>query len=305
MDRSVFEHVASALTVKAICHPMGVDVAPYDNMSDFDAGVVRAGTNIFTSPSRVVNTDGSISGVIWGDDWMERDRENEGEHDPVISDVMKEIQPSEFLSSSTTILDAVQIFSTRDDARYFYVLDVNNIVGVVFYSDLFRPLGRLAFLALALEIENQALILCQSASLNEKCWQCISDSRKQKAIELFRYRHKREPEFEPVTVEKLFFQQRSMSDVGLLIGCTNLVDKATMIWKQKLITPATQAEVLGFFNDLKEIRDRCAHPGSAEELIPKERLAHFVASAIRMRKSLHDAMEVHKVSENQISSPAS
>ena len=134
---------------------------------------------------------------------MERDRENEGEHDPFVSDVMKEIQPSEFLSSSTTILDAVQIFSTRDDARYFYVLDVNNIVGVVFYSDLFRPLGRLAFLALALEIEDQALSLCQSASLNEKCWQCISDSRKQKAIELFRYRHKREPEFEPTTIEKL------------------------------------------------------------------------------------------------------
>ena len=154
MDRSVFEHVASALTVKAICNPMGVDAAPYDNMLDFEAGVVDAGTDIF-APSRVVNADGSISGVIWGEDWMVWDAEKEGDRNPFVSDVMTEIQPSEFLSSSTTILDAVQIFSTRDDARYFYVLDVNNIVGVVFYSDLFRPLGRLAFLALALEIEDQ------------------------------------------------------------------------------------------------------------------------------------------------------
>jgi hypothetical protein len=206
---------------------------------------------------------------------------------------MQGIEPSEFLSSSTTILNAVQIFSARDDARYFYVLDINNIVGVVFYKDLFRPLGRLAFLALALEIEDQALSLCQSASLNEKCWQCIPDSRKLKAIELFKKRYKREPKMEPATIMKLFLQGRSMSDVALLLGCTNLVDKATMIWKQKLITPATRAEVLRFFKDLREIRDQCAHPGGAEELIPRQRLAHFVTSATRMHSSLREAIKTH------------
>jgi len=64
-----------------------------------------------------------------------------------------------------------------------------------------------------------------------------------------------------------------------------------MIWKQKLVTPGTQTEILGFFNDLKEIRDQCAHPGGQEKLVPKERLAHFVNAAKRMRGSLIESMQ--------------
>jgi hypothetical protein len=46
----------------------------------------------------------------------------------------------------------------------------------------------------------------------------------------------------------------------------------------------------GVFNDLKEVRDQCAHPGGGEqELVPKARLAHFVNSAKRMRDSLREA----------------
>jgi hypothetical protein len=57
-----------------------------------------------------------------------------------------------------------------------------------------------------------------------------------------------------------------------------------------LIAPATQADVLGFFNDLKEIRDQCAHPGGEVELIRKKQLARFVHSARRMRLSLREAI---------------
>jgi hypothetical protein len=77
-----------------------------------------------------------------------------------------------------------------------------------------------------------------------------------------------------------------------LIECTNIVDKATMIWKRRLISGATRAEVLGLFNDLKEVRDQCAHPGGGQrDLIPKTHLAHFVNSAKRMRDSLRLAIE--------------
>jgi hypothetical protein len=61
-----------------------------------------------------------------------------------------------------------------------------------------------------------------------------------------------------------------------LIACTHLVDKARMIWKQRLITTATSKDVLGFFQELKTIRDLCVHPGNEAkslEALPKERLA--------------------------------
>jgi hypothetical protein len=64
------------------------------------------------------------------------------------------------------------------------VIRRNEIVGVLFYKDLFKPLGRLAFLALALEIEDLALRLCQATSVIEDCWQSISENRRRKAAEL-------------------------------------------------------------------------------------------------------------------------
>ena len=125
--------------------------------------------------------------------------------------------------------------------------------------------------------------------LRESCDRAVSDNRKRKAIDLFKVRYGREPQLNEATAETdviISLTRRAPSDLSLLIGCTNLVDKATMIWKQRLIPPAKQADVLGFFNDLKEIRDGCAHPGLDAELLPKERLAHFVNSAKRIRGSL-------------------
>jgi hypothetical protein len=102
------------------------------------------------------------------------------------------LRPSEFLSSSTSILDAVEIFGSKPD-EYFYVIHTNEIIGVIFYKDLFKPLPPLAFLALALELEDQALSLCQSKPIHKSCWLSISDNRKRKAIELFKLRYGREP----------------------------------------------------------------------------------------------------------------
>ena len=113
-----------------------------------------------------------------------------GEGVNVVDEVAEQLEPNEFLSSNTNVLDAVELFATKEN-RYFYVIHRNEIVGVLFYSDLFKPLGRLAFLALALEIEDLALKLCQASYVIERCWLSISDSRRRKAVELFQFRYKR------------------------------------------------------------------------------------------------------------------
>jgi hypothetical protein len=196
---------------------------------------------------------------------------------------MEQIKPYEYLSSATTILDAIVLFeTTRHD--YFYIIHVNEVIGVLRFEDIFHPLGRLAILALALEIESQALKLCQAEKNRERCWLSISDNRKELAIELFKKRRGREPE------QKTFF-----SDMSLLIECTQLADKGIMIWKQQLITPAARrADVLGFFKSLNRIRDRCAHPGEdGLPLLSREALPQFINAAQRMRLSLQEAMQMH------------
>src|SRR5262249_46005205 len=163
-------------------------------------------------------------GIVWFEDygpeteWL------------TIEDVMRPLDPNELLSSSTTILDAVEMFGNKPN-EYFYIIHTNKIIGVMFYRDLFRPLGRLAFLALALEIEYQAIKLCQSIPISEKCWLSISDSRRRKALDLFKLRYEREPELEGYDpLARLVASLPLLPDVSLLIGCTTLIDKAHMIW---------------------------------------------------------------------------
>jgi hypothetical protein len=229
--------------------------------------------------------------------WNDDPTEDEPPSDVPVDVAIQPLKAGEILSSATTILDAVDIFSSNPNT-FFYVIHINQIIGVLFYKDLFKPLGRLAFLALALEVEDQALALCRSSKINKRCWESISDDRKRKATDLFKLRYGREPVLIDTAQPTIFQMINGPADISSLIGCTNLVDKATMIWKQRLIPPAKRADVLGFFNDLKEVRDKCAHPGDAEELLPKERVAHFVNSAKRMRANLGAAFQNLTSTEN-------
>jgi len=285
MDTSMFEQIASSITVKSICDPLGPDVPATSAIPELEEYLDPSGDptlDPFNNPSRVVDCKGHIVGMLWFEDWTCLGEPKAADETITVEQVMERIEPNEYVSSGTTILDAVDIFGARH-STYFYVIDRNKVIGVLRYRNLFKPLGRLAFLALALEIEDQALSLCQSPSLAERCWLSISYNRRQKAIELYKQRHDRESE----------------KDFRRLIECTNLIDKATMIWKQQLIASATRTEVLGFFNDLQTIRNRCAHAGNEWEH-PMERLAQFIDSAKRMRGSLRESMEAHGIVPGRI-----
>jgi hypothetical protein len=291
MNPSTFDQVTSVLTVKSLCSRLGPDVPSGSKTDDLEA-ILKEAEIAMNYPSRIVDANGTVKGILWFENWGFIEF---GDEPSVVDEVAEQLEPNQFVSSDTNVFDAVQFFAMKEN-RYFYVLSRNEIVGVLFYQDLFKPLGRLAFIALALEIEDLALRLCRTESVIERCWLSIPNSRRLKAIELFKSRHKRDPQHSDLskkpTLALLFTQRRNVSDLELLIESTHLVDKATMIWKQRLISEATRAEVLGFFNELKEVRDQCAHPGGDDlELIPKTRLAHFVSSARRMRDSLLGAIQ--------------
>jgi hypothetical protein len=266
MDTSVFEQIASSLTVKSIFSPLGPRVPAEGSASDLEEHFVNEDFDI-DSPSPVIDSDGSLVGMLWYENCRSGAR--------AVHEVMEQIDACESLSATASILDAVELFGTKRN-HYFYVFHRNEVIGVLYYRDLFKPLGRLAFLALALEIEDEALKLCQSGQIAERCWLSIPDARRRKAMDLYTLRYKREPK----------------QDFCGLIACTNLIDKATMVWKQNLLTPGMQHDVLRFFHELQKIRDACAHPGDRLE-IRKERLIPFISSAKCMRSSLLQAMQTH------------
>src|ERR1700737_753042 len=306
MGAPIFEQVTSALTVKSICSPMGPDIPSGTSLDDLE-GTSCHGLDPFNNPARIVDSRGNTIGVAWFDDYYFEAGDESRPY--LIDDVMRDLEPNCLLSSSTTILDAVELFTAKDRI-FFYVIDINKIVGVVCYEDLFKPIGRIAFLSLALEIEDLALRLCQSPKFREGCWLSISNNRKQMSFGFFEKRYHRNStigeemrdaisnteirdltEGHPVTSAELFSDYGSQSDVMRLIACTQLKDKATMIWKKKLITGRSKTDVLGFFDELRNVRDSCAHPGHDALILAQDRFADFVSSAMRMRKSLEEALQ--------------
>jgi hypothetical protein len=242
-------------------------------------------------PCRVIGSGGHVVGMVSfdceepGDDFSA---------DVLVDHLMESPEPHRFLSRDTTILEAVGIVCASNETVY-YVMHTNKVVGTLSYGDLFKPLGRLAFLALALEIEDQALRLCQSATNSDVCWRSLADSRKDKAIKLFKLRYARDPEIEPDNKSVL----RESHHILRLIECTTLIDKARMIWNQKLIAPTTETNVLGFFHKLQTVRDQFAHPGSdgppAE--LSREKFGQFINAAKSMLTSLRESMQAHENAE--------
>src|SRR5947207_1501610 len=68
---------------------------------------IEEGLDPFNNPSRVVASDGAIQGVVWFEDYL---RLSEEVGPDTVRDVMESLEPNQFLSSETSILDVVNIF---------------------------------------------------------------------------------------------------------------------------------------------------------------------------------------------------
>lgn len=140
------------------CSTLGPDIPAGSTLDDLETLPSEVDIlKLLNYPSRIIEENGDVKGIIW----CGRVDVTEQEGSNLVDDFAENLEPHELLSSSTTVLDAVELFGTKEN-RYFYVIQRNKIVGILFYRDLFKPLGRLAFISVALEIENMALKLCQT-----------------------------------------------------------------------------------------------------------------------------------------------
>jgi hypothetical protein len=291
MDTLMFEQIASSITVGSICTRfLGPDL---DIGSSLGSAIdVDLGSYPDFDPHfhlfRVVSSEGRLVGVYQYDP-------GSGGPNAFVGDEMGSIDLHELLSSSTTILDAVDLFAA-DPKGTFYVVQGNEVVGWLVNGDLFKPIGRIAFLAIALEVEDLALTLCQSKSLCERCWLSISEGRKNKAIALFKDHYKRDPNLEvrpDVERKRSWERSRWLEEISRLIACTQIADKATMLWKLKLIPSTKSADILGHFEKLRRLRDLCAHPGYIGKVPTARNLIELITSAKGMRNSLREAIRNH------------
>ncbi|MEE9216440.1 MAG: hypothetical protein V3U32_03305 [Anaerolineales bacterium] len=166
MEITDFERVAASLTIRSIYTELGPDVPVSSDIGTASEIMTEIDADPTNAPARVIASDSSTLGMVWYEE-LDADAGN-------VNEVMERLTPSDFLPADTTILDAFDLFCSKGN-NYFYLLEKNEVIGVLLFSDLFKPLGRLAFLALALEIEQLALKLCQLHGVSQAC---LSGSRR-------------------------------------------------------------------------------------------------------------------------------
>jgi hypothetical protein len=127
-DLSVFDQITSELTVKSICGPMGPDIPAGSNVEDLNSLFPDAGSDPLNYPSRVIDSNGKVTGIIWFERLLSAAR-------APVEEVMEGLDHNHLMSSATTIIDAVEFFSSNSN-MYFYVTHLSEVVGVVFYRDL-------------------------------------------------------------------------------------------------------------------------------------------------------------------------
>ena len=112
MDTSIFDQVASSLTVKSICSPfLGPDLEAsqlLEHLEPLDPGSYP-NFDPLNDAFRVIDSNGRPVGTLLLGDivaFEDEGEDEEFEEPPTVRDAMKRVDFSHLLSSSTTILDA-------------------------------------------------------------------------------------------------------------------------------------------------------------------------------------------------------
>lgn len=281
MHSSVFQQIASTLTVMTICRPVGPEINSDEIIDDLETYFTTERTADFdtlNNPFPVADINGKTIGVLYFDD-IALDEEENDDIGHFVSDKMEKLDVGNIISSSTTILDFVKLVS-EDESKVFFVLDIHRIVGYVHYDDIFRPMGRLALFGLALEIEDQALKLCTHHEFRERAWQSLPKRRQQNAAQQFIHKYQEEPKED---------------DYVRLIECTHFTDKANMLWKARLAPATSMGELLGLFNELKQLRNFCAHPSLNGSALGGIKISLLVKKALEIRSTMERHLIENKV----------
>ncbi len=267
-DLSVYHQMASLVTVRQIQTPLGLEIDFEMTVADAELQMFEAGTEGGFNPvdriSLVVENGSPMGWTAIGYDGVE---------DPStvkVGSVAEPIRPSQLITANTPYLDTLSYFA-EEGFRFCFVLDGRRLTGTVDYAGLFKPPGRMCLFALTLELETNALRLCQRFA--KQCFDVLSDGRKEKAIAVWKKRYE----------SKRRYSHRPIDDphdhLGEIVACTTFIDKARMISKCKLVIDRGRDEIDCVFNRAERIRNACAHPVEGEsfqEVLERKNLGSFL-----------------------------
>jgi len=182
------------------------------------------------------------------------------------------------ISSEATYMEAIEKFG-KEKQPFFFVDHHGDISGVLFYRDLFKPLGKIALFSLVQELEAVANDLC--IRFPKECFSALREKRQHNTYVTFlrKLSRRKDPDF----------AASSRSLYHHLIEATMFIDKIDMICKCKLLSDWADKNVESVFQRAENLRNACAHPTRAdvlEEILELDKLGTFIHDCTQLIESI-------------------
>jgi hypothetical protein len=203
--------------------------------------------------------------------------------DRMYENLVSRITFPNIVSADFSLLDAAQLLSSKHG--YLFILEGEKITGYITYKDIFRLPGVLCIFALMIELEAACLNLCHAFA--EQCWSALSQTRKDKAVEVWKKRVAHPKEMDELSQRVELHGAKALTDS--FIECTMFIDKAKMIGKCKLLIDWGRDKLDSIFNRAEQVRNACAHPaeiGRLESILPRERFGDFLRNCRQLIESI-------------------
>jgi hypothetical protein len=265
MPSSVFLQLTRLFTVRDLQSPLGPDVEagmPTAEACEFLSEEALLGGYVSIDRISLVKRGAELAGWIGFDSLMPDFK--------TVGDSMDPIEPGMIVTADTSVLNAVDLFSTAQ-RHFFFVLEDNRITGTLHYQDLFKLPFRLCLFSLTIHLEQASLELALIDP--QRSWEALTSSRQKLAEDVYTKRQEA-PRENPGPVD--------------LLGCTTFCDKARIIGKRNLVPGASKKRIKAVFVKAEKIRNACAHTSPQQQGLP-------ILERDELREFIHECTDLTRV----------
>lgn len=295
MNKSLLYHdLAKDLTVGTLCGRLGRDIEATEK-ADVVLKELDQGLDVWAFPDHLVRENGRLVGICSLVDFLNQITPSGGVEGGIVRDCAQPITPNRMVSINTPFSRAVHLFA--DDEMPYYVLDADQIAGVLRPGHIYGLRAILCYLALTLDLETAALNLCTwfPEALNS-----LPERRRSKTLQRYHEKMKKirqedwnealdtaDPESRSET-RQLFIRDAMQS--------TDFIDKATMIKRSKLLIDQSNTRIENIFCRAERVRNACAHPFATDpghpERWPSEASDLFQMTPAETSRFIKDCLDM-------------
>ena len=177
---------------------------------------------------------------------------------PSVRELMHPLVVDSVVSASTSAFCLVRLLKDRQADRLF-VLEGEEIVGTVDYSDFDSPLFGMALFSLILQVEKAVLTLVQEDA--EASWAVLAPRWKRKARPLLadkKWAVTLDRFYQGTDLQRLSAAHRE-TPASFLLEYTSLKDKKIIVLERKLLPEFETTDLKIFFTTAENVRNAIAH----------------------------------------------